>query len=228
VASRQRRNHVRTLHPAHPVVRDRRLPERRLVVRACRCRHRSRRCPGRHPDAAPPPKRGYGASCTDASQCQSNLCVGESGGTFTCSRSCSLDVAQDCKDVNAFCVPIGNGDNACYGMIETGNDADDAVVQIGDSVTRTLTPLGDADLFLVHLDQLGTARFTVTPQPSIDVKLEAYGTLGDAIGFANDTGPGLAEVLQTDVQQIGTHIFIVVRNVGSSTGGYTLAVQHVP
>ena len=181
-----------------------------------------------HPDAPPQPKRGYGATCTDASQCQSNLCVGESGGTYTCSRSCTLAVAQDCKDVNAFCVPIGNNDNACYGMIETGNDDDDAVVQIGDTVSRTLTPLADADLFLVHLDQLGTARFTVTPQPSIDVKLEAYGTLGDALGFANNTGPSMAEVLQTDVQQIGTHIFIVVRNVGSSTGGYTLSVQHVP
>jgi hypothetical protein len=190
--------------------------------------------PAAHPDAhtpppppPPPPLRGYGEVCTSPSQCQSNLCVGETGGTYICSRPCTLTVAQDCKDVDAFCVPIGGGDNACYGTIDTGNDTDDAVVQIGDTVTRVLSPLGDADLFLVHLDQLGTARFTVTPQPSIDVKIEAYGEIGSALGFANDMGPGLPESLETDVQQIGTHVFIVVRDVGSSTGGYTLSVQHV-
>jgi hypothetical protein len=184
-----------------------------------------------HPDAhvppPPPPLLGYGDACTSASQCQSGLCVGETGSAYTCSRLCSLAVAQDCKDVNAFCVPIGGGDNACYGSIVTGNDTDDAVMQIGDTITRVLSPLADADLFLVHLDQLGTARFTATPQPSIDVKIEAYGETGAALGFANDVGPGAAEALVTTVQQIGTHIFIVVRDVGSSTGGYTLNVQHV-
>ena len=182
-----------------------------------------------HPDAyvPPPPLRGYGAACTNANQCQSGLCVGETGGSYACSRLCTLAVAQDCKDVHAFCVPISGGQNACYGTIDTGNDADDAVVQIGDTVTRVLSPLGDADLFLVHLDQLGTARFTATPQPSIDVKIEAYGETGAALGFANDVGPGAAEALETNVMQIGTHIFIVVRDVGASTGSYTLTVQHV-
>ena len=183
-------------------------------------------------DAPPPPPppdarlRAYGEACTTANECQSGLCVGETAGAFICSRLCTLAVAQDCKDVDAFCVPIGGGDNACFGSIETGNDLDDAVVQIGDSVTRAVTPLGDADLFQVHLDQLGTTTFTVTPAASIDVQIEGYGVLGDALGLANNNGPGLPEVLQTNVQQVGTHIFIVVRNVGNSTGNYTLTVAH--
>lgn len=179
----------------------------------------------------PPPQpdarlRGYGEACATANECQSGLCVGETAGSFICSRLCTLDVAQDCKDVDAFCVPIGGGDNACFGSIETGNDLDDAIMQIGDSVTRAVTPLGDADLFQVRLDQLGTTTFTVTPAASIDVRLEGYGTLGDALGVANNNPAGLPEVLQTDVQQVGTHLFIVVRNVGTSTGNYTLAVAH--
>lgn len=180
-----------------------------------------------HPDAPMPPLLPYGAACTSPSQCQGGLCVGETGGSYICSRPCTLDVALDCKDVDAFCVPIGNNENACYGSIESGNDTDDAILEIGDSVTRTLSPLGDADVFQVRLNQLGMVSFTVTPQPSIDVKLEAYGVIGSPLGFANDTGPGMPEVLQTDVQQVGTHVFVVVRDVGSSTGGYTLSVQHV-
>jgi hypothetical protein len=178
------------------------------------------------PPPPPPPLKGYGETCGNANECQSGLCVGETAGAFICSRSCTLDVALDCKDVDAFCVPIGGGGNACFGSIETGNDLDDAIVEIGDSVTRVLTPLGDADLFQVRLNTLGKATFTVTPQPSIDVKLEAYGQLGDALGVANDNPASMPEALETDVQQIGTHIFMVVRNVGTSTGGYTLSVVH--
>ncbi len=183
-------------------------------------------------DAAPPPpdariRYGYGESCTDGNDCLSGLCVGSDNDPWTCSRYCTLDVANDCKDVNAFCVPIGGNDHACWGAIDTGSDADDAILSIGDAATRAVTPLGDADLFLVHLDQLGTAQFEVEPGASIDVQLEAYGVLGDALGIANDGGPGVTERLQTDVQQIGGHIFMVVRNVGTSTGTYTLRVTHV-
>jgi hypothetical protein len=181
--------------------------------------------PDARPDAPPHPLAGYGGACTTGSDCASGLCIGSMPST--CSRFCSLDVALDCKDVDAFCVPLTGGGNGCYGTIETGDDTDDAVMQIGDSVTRAVTPLGDADVFLVHLDTLGTTTFTVTPAASIDVQLEAYGTLGSAIGVATPAGPGLPEALQTDVQQIGHHLFIVVRDVGTSTGNYTLAVAHV-
>jgi hypothetical protein len=179
------------------------------------------------PPPPPPPLKGFGEACTTASQCQTGICVGEATGPHICSRLCTLAVAQDCKAEDAFCVPIGNAENACFGMIETGNDLDDAVVEIGDSATRALTPLGDADLFQVRLNQLGTATFTATPTTSIDLQLEAYGVLGAPLAVANDTPASGIERMQTDVQQIGTHVFLVVRNVGTSTGNYALAIAHV-
>ena len=179
------------------------------------------------PDAPPMPLKGYGQACSGPQQCASGLCVGETGGTSLCSIPCNIDVANDCRSVDGFCVPIGGGDNACWGMIETLNDQDDAILNVGDSAQRSLTPLGDADMFQVRLNQLGKIRFTVTPQPSIDVKLEGYGMLGDALGSANNVGAGQAEVLETDVQQIGAHLFLVVRNVGQSTGGYTFTAVKV-
>jgi hypothetical protein len=181
-----------------------------------------------HPADAPPKLAGYGTTCTAGSDCASGLCVGAQGQGMQCSRSCSLDVAQDCKDVSAFCVPLIGGGGACYGKIDTGPDPDDAVLEIGDSVTRVLTPLGDADLFMVKLDQLGKVVFLVTPGPSIDVRLEAYGELGSALGTADQAGPGQPEALQTDVQQVGTHMFLVVRDTGSSTGSYTFSATLVP
>jgi hypothetical protein len=177
------------------------------------------------PDA--PPLKGYGQACTAANQCASGLCIGEQGSQFVCSIPCNINAANDCRAVDGFCVPIGGGDHGCFGMIETGNDLDDAILAVGDSASRSLTPLGDADMFQVSLNQLGTIRFTVTPQPTIDVKLEAYGMLGDPLGSANNTGPGMPESLQTDVQQIGAHMFLVVRNVGQSTGTYSFSATKV-
>ena len=184
------------------------------------------------PDAPKPPtpdapKKGYGQACSNGGQCTSGLCVGETGSPSICSIPCNIEAANDCRSVDAFCVPIGGGDSACYGTIETLNDVDDAILSVGDSATRSLTPLNDADMFQVKLNQLGTIRFTVTPQPSIDVKLEAYGMLGSPLGVSSDTGPGGVEVLETDVQQIGAHVFLVVRNIGTSTGGYTFNVTKV-
>ena len=183
------------------------------------------------PDAAPPPPpppplKGYGETCAGANECASGICIGETGSPFQCSRLCTLNVAQDCKDVDAFCAPIGNNQNACFGSIETLNDLDDAVLEIGDSATRALTPLGDADLFLVRQNQLGRTVFTVTPVSSVDVALEAYGAIGEPLAVANNVGASMAEQLQTDVQQVGTHVFIVVRNVGQSTGNFTLSIVH--
>lgn len=181
--------------------------------------------PKPNPDA---PLKGYGQPCTAANQCAGGLCIGETGSQFVCSIPCNIDVANDCRSVDAFCVPIGAGDHGCFGMIETGNDLDDAILSVGDSTTRAVTPLGDADMFQVRLNQIGKIRFTVTPSASIDVKLEGYGMIGDALGSANNTGPSMPEVLETDVQQLGTYMFLVVRNVGTSTGNYTFTVTKVP
>lgn len=184
------------------------------------------------PDAPKPPPpdaplRGYGQPCTSASQCASGLCIGEQGSPFKCSIPCNIEVANACRDVDGFCVPIGGGDHGCFGMIETGNDLDDAILSVGDSATRSLTPLADADLFQVRLDQLGTIRFTATPSASIDLALEAYDVIGAPIGSANNAGASQPEALETDVQQLGGHVFLVVRNVGTSTGSYTFSVTKV-
>ncbi len=185
------------------------------------------------PDAPKPPPppdaplKGYGQACTAPNQCASGLCIGETAGQFACSVPCNIDAPNDCHDVDGFCVPIGGADHACWGMIDTGNDLDDGILSVGDSATRSVTPLGDADMFQVRLNRLGKIRFTVTPQPSIDVKLEAYGMIGSPIGFANNTAAGMPEVLETDVQQLGSYMFLVVRDVGASTGGYTFSVTKV-
>jgi hypothetical protein len=184
--------------------------------------------PKPNPDAPQPPLKGYGQPCMNGSQCTSGLCIGETGGQFVCSIPCNIEIANDCRAVDGFCVPIGNNDHGCFGMIETLNDLDDAILSVGDNATRSLTPLTDADMFQVKLNQLGTIRFTVTPTQSIDVKLEAYDMVGAPIGSANQTGASMAEVLETTVQQLGGHVFLVVRNVGTSTGAYTIGVAKVP
>lgn len=184
--------------------------------------------PDAPPSPPPPPLKGYGETCTSANQCASGLCIGETGSPHVCSVPCNIEVANDCRAVDGFCVPIGGGDHGCFGMIETGNDLDDAILNVGDNATRSLTPLNDADMFRVKLNQLGTIRFTASPSQSIDVKLEAYDMIGAPVGSSNDVGPSMAEALETNVQQIGGHIFLVVRNVGTSTGPYTFSVAKVP
>ncbi len=179
------------------------------------------------PPPPPPPQKAYGQACANGSECVSGLCVGVTAGQFKCSRSCSLNVALDCKDVDAFCVPLDNNTNACFGTIESFNDNDDAIVEIGDSVTRLLTPLGDTDVFQVRLNTLGNTTITAKPEAGIDVKIEAFGVLGDPLAIQNGGTNGFAEALQTNVQQIGGHVFVAVTNVGTSTGGFTLSVAHV-
>jgi len=180
----------------------------------------------KQPNPPPPPKKAYGQSCSSGNDCQSGLCIGETSG-FKCSRSCSLQVALDCKDVDAFCVPLTQGGNACHGTIESGNDTDDAIVEIGDSVTRLLTPLGDTDVFQVRFNTLGNTTITATPEVGIDVKIQAFDVDGSPLAIQNNGGAGVAEGLQTTVQQIGTYVFVAVTNVGQSTGGFSLAVAHV-
>lgn len=177
------------------------------------------------PDA--PPLKGYGQACSTGSQCSSGLCIGETGSQYVCSVSCNIDLPNDCRAVDGFCVPIGGNDHGCFGSIDTLNDLDDAILSVGDSTTRALTPLNDADMFQIRLNQLGRIRFTVTPTASIDVKLEAYGMIGSPLATSNDFGPSVAESMETEVQQIGNHVFLVVRNVGTSTGNYTLTVTKI-
>jgi hypothetical protein len=181
------------------------------------------------PKPPPPPLKGYGELCSGPSDCATGLCIGVSGGQYRCSRTCSINDPNPCKDVDAFCAPYQAGGHVCYGQIETGNDLDDAILVVGDSATRSLSPLTDADLFQVRLNQLGEIRITATPSTSIDVKLEIYNRIGDGLGIQNTGGPSIAEQMYTDVQQIeDNYVFAVVRNVGTTTGSYTIAITKTP
>ena len=72
--------------------------------------------PPPNPDA--PPLKGYGQPCTAANQCAGGLCIGETGSQFVCSIPCNIEVANDCRQVDGFCVPIGAGDHGCFGTSE--------------------------------------------------------------------------------------------------------------
>jgi hypothetical protein len=178
------------------------------------------------PDASRPMPdarlKGYGEVCSATSECESGLCIGTTVGR--CSRYCSINEANPCKDVDAFCAPFNGGGHVCYGTIETLDDLDDAILSVGDSVTRSVTPLTDADLFQVRLNQLGEIRIAATPSQSIDVRLEAYSMTGQPIGIANDMGPTGVETLFTNVSEVDTFVWMVVRNVGNTTGAYTISV----
>src|SRR5262245_16910632 len=162
-----------------------------------------------------PPLFPYGAPCTASSQCAGAVCA-----TGTCSRECSLAVADDCKTERAFCVPA-SGANVCAGHIDTGSDNDDAVLRVGDSVWRSLTPLGDADLFLVQLDIAGTIWMNAIPADSgLDLELDVYNNQGEPTAAANTAAAGYTEHVYTVVTTPGSWMFAVVRDVGPSTGDY--------
>ena len=90
---------------------------------------------------------------------------------------------------------------------------------------RSVGTLGDADLF--HLDlPMGTFLIQVTPDVDDDVQLEFHNGIGEPIGIVNDGAGGFAEAVNLDTG--GGITFVVVRNVGMSTGGYTIAVSAAP
>ncbi len=180
------------------------------------------------PDAMPPPPPtpdaapllGYGEACTANAQCASAICIAGAG----CSRACNIDLPNDCRAEHAFCVPLGSSLHGCYGSITTGPDEDDANLHIGDSVTRNLVPLGDADLFYVENAVPGTFLIAVTPQAGVDVTLEGYDAIGQPLGVFNDGGNGVAESADFMASAAGA-FFIVVRDTSTSTGSYTLAIS---
>jgi hypothetical protein len=170
------------------------------------------------PDASPPPPlKDYGEACSSKPECASGLCVVD-----VCSRACTVEVPNDCQDVDAFCVPLQAGGFACYGEIETGNDDDDAILRPGDSTTRSLIPLGDADLFYVALDP-GSYTITVTPKNAFDLQLEAYSDIGEPTGVFNTGKAGEAEAALWEPTSAITGFF-VVRQVGPTSGSYTISL----
>jgi hypothetical protein len=166
---------------------------------------------------------GYGDPCTDPVQCASGLCI--SAPYNHCSELCNQAVANDCPDVGAsgFCVPIGGDEFACVGELSLGVDDDEAIVSPGDSVTRSLNTLTDADLFQVPVTD-GMFELVATPVGSHDVQLEVYDSIGQPIGTINDGGPGAVEGATLTTTGGAGVIFCIVRNAGTTTGSYTFSV----
>ena len=164
----------------------------------------------------------YGASCQIAEVCASGLCVGPPYDA--CSVLCNQAVANDCANVGAagFCVSIGNDEFACVGDLDTGIDTDDDILSVGDSATRALDTLTDADLFQLELTP-GSFVILATPATDDDVELSIYNGIGQQVALINQAGPG--EFEGTILDNDGSLAFAVVRNVGTSTGQYTISVM---
>ncbi len=168
---------------------------------------------------------GYFETCVEPVECASGLCIG--APYEHCSELCNQAIPDDCPNVGAagFCVPIGMGDFACVGDLDTGLDGEAEILSAGDSAARSVGTLSDADLF--HLDlPMGTFLIEVTPDVDDDVQLEFHNGIGEPIGIANDGAGGFVEAANLNTG--GGVSFVVVRNVGMSTGGYTISVSAAP
>jgi hypothetical protein len=168
---------------------------------------------------------GYFDTCMVPDVCASGLCIG--APYDHCSEFCNQAIPDNCPDVGAagFCVPIGGGDFACVGDLDTGIDGESEILSSGDSATRGINTLTDADLF--HLDlPMGDFLIEVTPDPDDDIQLEFHDNIGQAIGTVNNGGDGFVEgaILTSG----GGVSFVVVRNVGNSTGSYMISVSPSP
>ena len=162
---------------------------------------------------------GYGEPCTLGNECASGLCIGEP--YEHCSDYCEQAIANHCGalDLAGLCVPIENDQFACVGDLEFGNDPDDGILSAGDSLQRSLGNLTDADLF--HLN-LPAGNFAIWAQPDLDddIQVEIYNGIGEAIGILNNEGDGGIE--GANLNHGGGVAFAVVRNVGQTTGPYTI------
>jgi len=171
-------------------------------------------------------RQPYGARCDSHDVCAEGLCV-----QGQCSHSCDVDTANPCQKEKAFCLPYlaaeDTVDFACSGTVDTGADPDDAIVAPGDSLRRNLSPLSDADMFTLDLDRTGTYLYAVVPGPGIDVALDVYNAFGEMIGTFDESGAGEVEAGFTAAQSSDSGwLFLVVRNVGRTSGPYALIVEH--
>ena len=171
--------------------------------------------------------RRYGEACSRHADCASGVCIGTTDVAPTCTRTCDSDAPNDCRDENTFCVSFTEGE-FCFGAtIETGIDAsDDEVLNLGDCVTRSLSPLGDADMFLVLAGRSADISVVAQPQnPALDVAVDFYNN-GQLVGRSDDYGGGGMEGLRIADFARGSRMQVVVRDGGSSiTDEYRLCVM---
>jgi len=164
---------------------------------------------------------GYFETCEVGDVCASGLCIG--APYDHCSELCNQAIADDCPNVGAagFCVPIDMGNFACVGNLDTGLDGDAEILSAGDSVMRSIGTLTDADLYHLALPA-GDFLIEATPNADDNLQLEFHDGIGQAIGVVNDGGNGFVEA--AILTSGGGVSFVVVRNIGMSTGTYVIEV----
>ena len=166
--------------------------------------------------------KGYGEACVGGNECASGLCL---LGMFNhCSQYCDWDKANDCRDKGAkgLCLPVDNNQYACGGLINTGADKDDEIVKSGTVLTRFFDQIGDHDLFRLDLP-LGKYEILVQPDLDDDAKIEFYDLEGKKIGVIDEGKAGALEGATFTAN--GVPIYMVISNVGNTTGPYQLSVQ---
>jgi hypothetical protein len=168
--------------------------------------------------------KAYGESCKDGTECNSGSCL---LGTFNhCTQVCDFSKANDCRDEGAkgLCLPVGDDQFACAGLIDTGLDQDDEIVKAKTILTRFFDKIGDVDLFRLDLP-VGNFLVQVTPDFDDDAKIEFYDLEGKNIGVINSAGAGGVEGV--DYGSNGQPVYMLITNVGNTTGQYQLLVDNL-
>lgn len=162
----------------------------------------------------------FGEACAQDGDCASYLCLPPPNSH--CSIPCTQGVANDCgaQDVTGLCIALDMDVAACAGTLSFGDDPDDALLAADMPVMRTFQDPDDADVFLLDLPA-GEYLVAATPDPDDDIQLELYGGDAAALQVLNAGGPGVAE--SGVVVHPGGVFFAVVRDIGASTGKYTIA-----
>ena len=168
----------------------------------------------------------FGEACGIPEECASGICLNDPN---MCTISCTQMVAHDCRDQGKAGLCVATTDPnlfVCSGTFNGGPDKDDTVMVPGDASTRLFDSASDADLFLI---KHGTKDivFSAQPDPDDNLQLEVYSGGGAMLGTINDVGVGQAEAAQLNVGGTAGVIFVIVRNIGNSNGGYKISVENV-
>ncbi len=169
---------------------------------------------------------GYGEFCDeDFNACETGICI--VAPYNHCTDICDAGAANDCNELGlaGLCIEVPGEDGVCVGDLDTGNDSDDAVLEPGDTLNRTMSPLGDADLFTADLG-VGDFTYVITPDFSTDVQVEFYDGNGSPLAILDAGGDGVEEVGTLTSNSQGL-IFTVVREIGNSTGTYSINLEAV-
>ena len=166
----------------------------------------------------------FGEACKKGEDCASGLCLTDGAGM--CTITCTQDVANDCgaQGVSGLCIEAAVDTFVCAGTLNFGSDKDDDdVLNDGDKVAGMFQTKTDADVFLIKLAAAGDYQIAAYPDVDDDIQVEFYNGDASEIGTLNEGAAGVAEG-GVITAQANAPFFVVVRNIGSSNGSYTIDV----